>query len=233
MKMTCRDAEALFTPYIDGRLTGAEAQCIRLHLDACADCSGYFQSLRRTQVLVSGVGRRQPPPEMVFRIRLALERERAIRKMPLHQRIASFINPVVDRIEDSLRRTVFPATAGLVSAVLCFGFLIGFFALPAELSAANDIPSGLFTPAKLMSSPFTVQDDCGPDRPVMVEAYVDTDGRVQDYRIVSDEPESSLPNLRAQLDNALIFAQFEPAVAFGKRAPSRVVISFERVNVHA
>jgi Putative zinc-finger len=231
--MTCRDAEALLSPYIDGRVTGTEAQSIRLHLDSCGDCSGHFQSLRRTQVLISGVGRRQPPPEMVLRIRLALERERAIRTMPLRQRVTNFFMPIADRIEDLMRRMVFPATAGLVSAVLCFGFLIGFFALPTELSAANDIPSGLFTPAKLMSSPFTVQDDCGPDRPVMVQAYVGSDGRVEDYRIVSDEPESSLPTLRAQLDNALIFAQFEPAVAFGKRAPSRVVISFARVNVHA
>lgn len=231
--MNCREARSLFTPYMDGTLTGIQAQFVMRHLDSCTPCNGQFSSLRNTYCLVSTLGRKQPPSELASRLRVAVARERARRHQPLSTRLVSAWNPFVDRIESMFARFMIPATAGLVSAVLCFGFVIGFFAVPSQLSAANDLPSGLYIPAKLASAPFSVQDNCGPELPVVVEAYVDAAGRVQDYRIISNEPPSDLPKLRSELDNALIFAQFAPAVAFGKPSPSRVVVSFSRVNVHA
>ncbi|GAC1644550.1 MAG: hypothetical protein NVS9B15_01700 [Acidobacteriaceae bacterium] len=232
MTITCRETKSLFTPYMDGMVPGAKAQLISRHLDSCSGCNQRFSSMRSTQTAVATLGRRQPPPELANRLRFALAKERERRQEPVGRKISLAWNPVRDRLEQTMRSFMLPATAGVLSAVLCFGFLVGLFAVPLQLSA-DDIPSGLFTPAKLAFAPFLVQDNCGPDSPVMVEAYVDSFGRVQDYRIVSSEPETSLPELRQQLDNALLYAQFEPAIAFGKPSPSRVVVSFSRVNVHA
>ena len=232
--MNCNEAKHLFTPYMDGLLPGAQSQSVTRHLDRCGNCNSHFRSLRATHSLVASVGRKQPPAELASRLRIALARERVRQHQPYAARITSSWNPFLDRVQEALKSFMIPATAGLLSAVLCIGFIIGFFALPSQLSAdSNDIPSGLYSPAKLASTPFSILDECGPDSPVMVEAYVDASGRVQDYRIISDEPESEIPKLRPQLDNALIFAQFAPAMAFGKPSPSRVVISFARVNVHA
>jgi hypothetical protein len=231
--MNCRETKDLFASYMDGLVTGAQAQAMARHLDNCAKCNSQFTSLRTTQALVNSLGRKQPPSEMVSRLRIALARERERKQQPVRSKIVAAWNPVRDRIEDMFQAFMLPATAGLVSAVLCFGFVIGFFAVPSQLAATNDLPSGLFTPAKLMSSPFSLQDNGGPDLPVTVEAYVDSNGRVQDYRIISNESADDIQKLRPQLDNALIFAQFEPAIAFGKPSPSRVVVSFSRVNVYA
>jgi len=234
--IACREAKTLFSPYMDGALAGTSAQEVSRHLRDCCDCETNFRSLQSTQTLVASIGRKQPPAELAVRLRIALARERAEQRKPaLFMKLRWDWHPVIDRIEDGMRSFMLPATAGFVSAIICFAAVIGFFALPSQLSALdqNDVPSGLFMPARLSSVPFTVQDDCGPDLPVVVEAFVDENGRVQDYRIVSNEPESELPKLRPQLDNALIFAQFEPAVSFGKPTSSRVLISFSRVNVHA
>jgi hypothetical protein len=64
---------------------------------------------------------------------------------------------------------------------------------------------------------------------VMVEAYVDANGRVQDYKILSAPPDmkDSLP----ELSNMLIFSQFRPATSFGRPTSGKVVLSFSRVNV--
>lgn len=228
--ITCRQAKGLFSSYLDGILPGAEAQRISRHLRECNACEIEFKSLRSTQSMVASLGRRQPPPELARRLRIALANERTKKVQP---RFNWDWNPLVDRIEDAFRAFMLPATAGCLSAIICFATVIGFFALPTQLSADDDVPSGLYMPARLASVPFTVQDDCGPDLPVVVEAYVDENGRVQDYRIVSNEPASELPKLRPQVENALIFAQFEPAVSFGKPTSSRVLISFSRVNVHS
>lgn len=230
---TCREATSLFTPYMDGLLTGVQAQKVARHLSACQVCEASFHALRTTQSLVASLGRRQPPAELAHRLRITLAQENARRRRPLWKRGRRW-RPAFDRMEQGLRAIMLPATAGLVSAVLCFAFVIGFFALPSPLAAASDdVPSGLFTPARLASAPFSIQDDCDPEIPVMVEVEVDASGGVVDYDIVSDEPASELPKLRAQLDNAFIFAHFEPAIFFGKPAPSRVVLSFSRVNVRA
>jgi len=59
------------------------------------------------------------------------------------------------RLQNTLNAIMVPATAGLVSAVLFFGLLLGFFALPAELRASNgDVPLMLYTQPELEQSAF-------------------------------------------------------------------------------
>jgi hypothetical protein len=104
-----------------------------------------------------------------------------------------------------------------------FGVLIGFFALP---TVADDIPTSLYTPPKLSSGPYEVP---GLESPVLIEANVDSSGRVEDYRILSGPHDGD--SLRVKIDNALIFTTFEPARAFGQPSSGRVVLAFSSVNV--
>ena len=63
----------------------------------------------------------------------------------------------------------------------------------------------------------------------IAEAYVDANGRVQDYRILSDSNQSQevLPKVKRML----IFTTFRPALSMGRPTPSRAVLSFSKVNV--
>jgi hypothetical protein len=126
------------------------------------------------------------------------------------------------RIEHAINSFMLPATAGLVTAVIMFGVLIGCFARP---EIGNDIPTSLYTPPRLAGGPYAIQ---GLDSPVLIEASVDPSGRVLDYRILSGHDSESL---RVKIDNALIFTTFEPARAFGEPASGHVVLAFATVNV--
>ena len=69
----------------------------------------------------------------------------------------------------------------------------------------------LYTSPELEQSAFgTTLGNIGDDA-VVVKAYVDANGRVEDYRIVSqpDEAQAVLP----QLKNMLIFTTFRPALS--------------------
>ena len=57
------------------------------------------------------------------------------------------------RLEDALNSFMVPATAGVLSAIVFFGLLIGLFALPVQ--ANNDVPTMLYTPPVLAQSPFS------------------------------------------------------------------------------
>jgi hypothetical protein len=64
---------------------------------------------------------------------------------------------------------------------------------------------------------------------LVIEAYVDSRGRVQDYKILSDPGESQ--ELLPQVKRMLIFTTFRPAMSMGHPISSRAVLSFSRISV--
>src|SRR6266404_7941510 len=219
--MSCERTKSLLSPYLDGSVTGAQMQRLSEHLAGCRPCRHHFEALRQTQRLVVGLGRKKAPPELALRIRLALSRQAS---MTPRRRLEGYLV----RLENSLNSFMVPATAGLLSAVVFIGLLMGFFAVPTQLEASNDtLLPAIYTPPSLDASPFDLALTSGP---LLVEAVVDENGRVQDYRIISTpskETEQALP----QLKNILLFTVFRPATAFGRPTTGRVVLSFSNVNV--
>src|SRR5512146_572474 len=171
--MKCSEARCLSNEYLDGAAKGRVMRELGEHLATCNGCSAHYATLKQTQRLVSSLGRKQPPPELALRLRIALSREAANpRRSP--------IRVLLDRLEDVAHAFMVPATAGLVSAIVFFGILIGFFAMPGQLQAAEDVPTMLYTPPMLASSPFGVALGSLNADSVVIEAFVDANGRVQD-----------------------------------------------------
>jgi anti-sigma factor RsiW len=213
--MDCKQAKSMFSTYLDGAVSGHQMRAISQHVESCVSCHANYRSLQRTQALLSSLGSRKAPRDLPLRLKLAIQQERS-------RSVARTFQAFGLRFEHALNSFMLPATAGLVSAVIMFGVLIGFFALP---EVANDIPTSLYTPPRLAAGPYEIQ---GIDGPVLIEASVDASGRVQDYRIVSGHDSDSV---RVKIDNALIFTTFEPARAFGQPSSGHVVLAFSTVNV--
>ena len=131
------------------------------------------------------------------------------------------------RLEDALNAFMVPATAGVLSAIVFFGLLIGLFALPVQ--ANNDVPTMLYTPPVLAQSPFSNGMERINAESIVIEAYIDANGRVQDYRILPAPNETD--EIKPQLENMLIFTTFRPATAFGQPTSGRAVLSFSKINV--
>jgi anti-sigma factor RsiW len=214
--MDCNRAKSMFSSYLDGAVSGQEMHAVSAHVNTCEDCCQNYRSLQRTQALLSSLGTRKAPRDLELRLRVAIQRERARTPKRMLQALAL-------QLEHGINTFMLPATAGLLSAVIMFGVLIGFFALP---SVSDDVPTSLYTPPKLSSGPYEIP---GLESPVLVEANVDASGRLQDYRILSGPHDSD--SLRVKIDNALIFTTFEPARAFGQPSSGRVVLAFSSVNV--
>jgi hypothetical protein len=63
---------------------------------------------------------------------------------------------------------------------------------------------------------------------VTVEAYVNGQGEVYDYRIVSGPTDAVT---RSEVENLLLFSRFEPARFFGQPVRGLAVLSFSGVSV--
>ena len=71
-----------------------------------------------------------------------------------------------------------PATAGLASAVVAFGMLMSIFALPGQLQAGStDVPLLLHTGPVLLQSSFGSDMNSINSDSLVIEAYVDANGR--------------------------------------------------------
>ena len=223
--MRCTEARTMLSPYLDGVLTGIQMRSLGEHLSGCEECNGQYVQLRHTQRVVSNLGRKQVPPELALRLRVAVSREGAESRRNRFEGIRV-------RFENVFNAFMVPATAGVLTSVIIFGLLIGLFAIPAQLRASsNDVPTMLYTPPQLLTSPFATSVGARDSEMIVVsvEADIDASGRVQNYRIVSAsrDPQSIIP----ELENTLIFTQFQPATAFGRPTSGKAVLSFAAMDV--
>jgi len=221
--MKCRQAKQLLSPYLDGAVTGTEMQALQEHLDRCAGCMREYRSLRQTQRLLISVGRVQEPADLGLKLRLAISREAAEARRPRFEGLRM-------RVENTVNAFMVPATAGLACALLIFGLVTAILAMPGEVQANNqDVPTVLNTGPELQQSVFGTTLSSRNTDSLVIEAYVDKNGRVQDYKILSDPGESQ--ELLPQVKRMLIFTTFRPAMSMGRPISSRAVLSFSRISV--
>jgi hypothetical protein len=197
---------------------------LSLHLESCAGCQQRYLSLRRTQQLLAAVGRRKAPADLALKLRVAISQEVA-------QSRRRYMDGVLLRLQNALDVFMVPATAGLAATVVIFLVLMGFL---APLQASNaDVPLMLYTAPRLQQSAFGTALDSINDDSLVIEAYVDSNGRVQDYRILSDS-DADKELLSQVKKNMLIFTTFttfRPATSMGRPTTGRAVLSFSRVSV--
>lgn len=221
--LQCPQAKELFSPYLDGAVTGTEMLALQNHFLECSACHCQYLALRRSQQLLISVGRPKVPADLGLKLRLAISREAA------YARGARFEGLRV-RLENAFHAFMVPAAAGFVSALILFGIAMVYFVAPSSLRADNDVPLVMVNSGpELQPSTFGLTMDTIDDDSLVIEAYVDENGRVQDYRILSDSTASKqvLPKVKQML----IFTTFRPALSMGRPTPSRAVLSFSRVNV--
>jgi len=222
--MTCTQAKPLFSPYLDGAVTGRQMRDLGNHLEACDPCRQHYVSLRRAQQLLARVGPRKAPAELALKLQVAISQEAA-------QTRRRYLDGVQIRMQNALNLFMVPATAGLAAAVLIFVVLMGFM---APLQADNsDVPLMLHTGPQLQQSAFGSALDSINDDSLVIEAYVDSKGRVQDYRILSDSKgdDPLLPQLKKNMLIFTTFTTFRPALSMGRPTTGRAILSFSRVSV--
>jgi hypothetical protein len=221
--MTCTQARSMFSAYLDGAVTGKQMFALGQHLRDCSPCTGEYDSLRETQRLLGRIGRAKAPEDLSLRLRLAISHEAA------RARQASFAVLRV-HVENMLRAFMVPATTGLVVTVLVFGLLAGFITLPLPVEADTaDVPLMLSTGPELQQSSFGFAMGNISEDSLVIEAYVDANGRVQDYRVLSHPDE--ITDIPHAVKNMLIFTTFRPATWMGTPRPGTAVLSFSKISV--
>jgi len=222
--LDCEQARDEFDAYLDCAMSGVEMQAMAGHLEVCVPCSREFAELRLLQQLLSELRTAASPERLQEHLcnTLALERERGTH-LAWRGRVLlawkSWLAPLALRV-----------SGGLMAALVLAGGLGWLFAAPlvSPVQANDENMAHLVAPRYLYSQVPAQPIQTRHDAPIVIEALVDTQGRVYDYQIVAG-PED--PAVQMKVEENLLASVFKPATAFGVPVRGQVVVTYSGVVV--
>ena len=224
MTQICTNIRSSFSAYLDGAISGQQMQEIAQHLECCADCKREFEELRAMQQSLAILGPAKAPANLGVKLRIAISHERAAMR-------SSWKDTLSLKWDNTVRPLLVQVSAGFAGSVVLVGgimLLLGMVAAP-EPVMANDEPLGAITvPHYLYSAVSPRAIETTRDAPIVVEAYINEEGRVYDYNIVSGPTDPAVQN---QVVDQLVMSVFQPASVFGSPVRGRVVLTFSGVSV--
>ncbi len=228
----CLNIRESFSAYLDGAVSGHEMQTIAAHLDGCSACGEEFEGWKAMQQTLASLKNPKAPEDLGLRLRLAISREQAARQSNWRDGVSLFW-------ENTLR----PLSVQLSAGVACAVTLMAVIALllgvvpPPNAVLANDEPLGAITAPHYLYSAVSPRPivlsgkDGSSGNTIVVEALVNSQGRVYDYNMLTppDGPEAG--TIQSQIVDQLLLSVFKPASVFGVPVKGRVVLTFAGISV--
>ena len=217
---SCDTVRRGFSAYLDGALSGVEMAALSGHMESCNGCAEEFTAWRHIQSALAELGPAQPPPRLQARLRAAIAQERELGSyLPWMQRAlrtwSATLAPVALRVSGGL------AAAVVIAASL--GWVFG-----APIQANDDRLAHLVAPRYLYSQVPPQPIAAGRDVPIVVEALVDTEGRVYDYEILAGPTDRAV---QVRMQQNLLASVFKPATVFGVPVRGHVVLTYMGLSV--
>jgi hypothetical protein len=227
----CSNIRDSFSSYLDGAVSGHEMQTIAAHLEGCTACGQEFEEWKAMQRTLASLKTPKAPEDLGLRLRLAISREQAARQ-------SSWRDSVSLLWENTLRPLSVQLSAGLACAVALIAVLAVLLGVvpPPNAVLANDEPLGAITAPHYLYSAETPRPivlsakDGSIGNTIVVEALVNSQGRVYDYDMLTppDGPEAGA--IESQIVDQLLLSVFKPASVFGVPVKGRVVLTFAGVS---
>ncbi|HEX5284177.1 MAG TPA: zf-HC2 domain-containing protein [Bryocella sp.] len=218
----CLTTQAAFSSYLDGALSGVEMGRVADHLEGCVPCAAEFEGWRAMQTALAEIGPARPPQRLQQQLQTALGEER--------ERGSHLALP--GRIALTWRTSVAPlavqTAGGMAAAVLLAAGLFRLFGPGVAVQANDDDMAHLIAPHYLYSQVPPMAVETGRDVPVLIDAKVDTQGRVYDYTILNGPTD---PAVRLRVEQNLLASVFKPATVFGEPVAGHVMVTYTGVSV--
>lgn len=221
--MNCAWLQRNLRAYSERDLGFVDSTRARLHLLSCSECYEDYERWARVESPLRDLPPVSPPVELRLAIRLAAAREAARGSWA-----QAWLRDLRRRLDEAMEPLAVRAAGAALSAFFFFGALMPDL-WTARRIGADDVPL-TFLARKLVSAPTIVELAPYPiSASIMVLASVDERGGIYDFEMPADQRDNV--RLRAELANALLMTDVEPAMVFGKPVAGRVYISFTTYTV--
>lgn len=210
----CSEIRGYFSDYIDDRCERETLRSIRFHLTHCSRCREELELCRTVQADLRALPVQHVPPDVSLQMRVTLSQH-------LHR---NFLDRMVIYLDNAIKPLMLPASAGVLTAVICFGMIMGAEVIPV-VSIPGE-PQEISTPPRVRAlAPINLSTE---EQAVVIMTHVDDVGRVTYYQVLSGQQS---PALMEQLDRMMSSSYFKPATMYGKPTDGQVVLSLRRITV--
>jgi hypothetical protein len=218
----CESTRAEFSAYLDGAVSGVAMAAIADHLGACPACAEEFDGLLAVQQSLAELGPATPPARLQAQLReaIAIERERGTHLSPLNRFKLAW--------DTWLASAALRGSGAFAMTLIILGGLGWMFSAPLAVQANDDNLAQFVAPRFLYSQVPPQPIELDRDAPILVEAKVDTSGRVYDYAIIAGSADATA---RLRVEENLLSSVFKPATLFGAPVRSHVVLTYTGVSV--
>lgn len=217
--MDCRTERKSIVAYADGELGLASRWLLRRHLISCDRCFAEYERLDGVGDVIRALPGSHPPRSLRTKILLRTLGAQSPAIWPRWK----------VRFQNFLRPLAVPATGGVMSALLLFAALMpNLWFSPRQWT--EDVPLTYFAHAWISNPTVRVPSPVAISSDITVEAFIDKQGRVYDFRLI-DLPPTEEQKIRAQLANTLLTTRFDPARSFGQPVRGRILISYVQFDI--
>jgi hypothetical protein len=156
----------------------------------------------------------------------------SVRRAIAEERARGAHLPLLGRLIRAWDSTIGPAALRVSGAVAVAALWVGglgwVFGAPIAVQANDDDMAHLVGPHYLYSFVPPQPIETRRDVPIVVEAKVDTEGRVYDYAILEGPTDE---RVKISVEQNLLVSVFRPATLFGVPVRGHVVLTFTGVSV--
>lgn len=208
---SCVEIRSYFSDFLDDLCTPERRKSIRYHLSFCDACREQLDQWQGVREELQALPRQQVSPELALRLRVKMSHQ-------LHHRV---LDDLRLRFENAFKPFLIPATGGILTAVICFGLMMGSQVAPVTPQRAA---AQVSTPARVQE--LAPMDFSGGD--LVLVTQINAEGHAKAYRVLSGQDS---PEVTQRLDRMLFFSSFRPATMYGKPTDGEVVLSLRRITV--
>jgi hypothetical protein len=216
----CRRAQELMSEFIDSMSEDEDSRRLTDHIESCPPCRRQLQGFISLRSFVSGMGAPEVPEDLALETRIRLS----------HVRSGDPFGQLAIRAGNILKPLTFPAMAGILATLACFGILLGSFgpSLTAQALDSGRATLWVYTEPR-MTDPLLMQlMDLQLDE-LTVEATIDQKGKAFGDVVLTGAED---PEVDTWLRDVVLLGNFYPGTVYGRPVVARLIhsISFVRVT---
>jgi hypothetical protein len=209
----CIEIRSHFSDYADGLCGHDVMRSLRFHLAHCQSCRRELEIRNTIHADLRSLPVHRVPPEVSLRMRVMVSQH-------LHRNL---LGHLVVFLENAIKPLMLPASAGVLTAILCFGLILGTQVIPGNW---REEARAISTPPQVRAlGPINLLTD---EQAVVLVTHVDAEGRVTYYQVLSGQQS---PVLMQRLDRMMNSSYFKPATMYGKPTDGQLILSLQRITV--
>jgi hypothetical protein len=181
MPISCHQTKDSSSAYVDGRLRSQERLRVDSHLVQCESCTSYFEQVNLIRSALRDLSKPAMPKTLQTNLQVIASKQKANVLKTRGSRFRALYERWKFELEQLMRPVALPATGGLLSSMLLFGFFVLLMGSTVRVTT-YEVPLAADSGSAPNLVPFELRSHS-----VILKMSFDQSGRIADYAVADPD----------------------------------------------